>query len=104
MPRLGEITAHERRVFDGYAEAQTLDLVDVGHIFEERGHHQIGAAVGYRTAEGVEIGKLPLVIAAGAPFQGVQIHRVGDPEILEGTKQLAVNGFGQPDLRGNSVV
>ena len=99
-----EIAAHKFRMLDGHTEAQSLDLVDVGHILEKGGHHQIGAAVGHGSAEGVEVGKLPLVIAAGTPFQGVQIHCVGDSEILEGAQQLVVDGLRQPDFRGNPVV
>ena len=76
-----EIAAHKLRMLNRHAEAQALDLVDVGHILEKGGHHQIGAAVGHGAAEGVEIGKLIFVVAAGTPFQGVQIHRVGDAEI-----------------------
>ena len=99
-----EIAAHKLCMLDGHAEAQAFHLVDIGHILEKGGHHQIGAAVGHGAAEGVEIGKLIFVVAAGTPFQGVQIHRVGDAEILEGAQQLAVNGLRQTDFRGNPVV
>ena len=99
-----EIVTHELRMLNGHAEAQPLDLVDVGYIFEKGGHHQIGAAVGNGAAESVEIGQLIFIITAGAPFQDVQIHRVGDAEILEGTQQFAVDGLRQPDLRSNPVV
>ena len=78
-----EITAHKLRMFDGYAEAQALHLVDVDRVFQERGHHKSSAAVGHGAVEGVEVKKLFFVLAADAPFQGVQIHRVGDAKILE---------------------
>ena len=98
-----EIAAHKRRVLDGHTEAQALHLVDIGHILEERGHYQIGAAVGHGAAEAVKFGKLISVVAAGAPFQGVQIHCIGDAEILKGTQQLAVNGLRQADFRSDPV-
>ena len=80
-------------MLNGHAETKTLDLINVGHVPEKGGHHQIGAAVGHGAAEGVEIGKLIFVVATSAPSQGVQIHRVGNTEILEGTQQLAINGL-----------
>ena len=87
-----------------YAEAKALDLVDVGHILEKRRHHQISAAVGNGTAEGVEIGKLLFVVTTGVPFQGVQIHRIGDAKILKGAQQFAVDGLRQTDFCGNAIV
>lgn len=70
-------------MFAGYAEAQALHLVDVDHVFQEQGHNKSSAAVGHGAAEGVEVKKLFFVVVADAPFQGVQIHRVGDTKILE---------------------
>ena len=92
-PVVIEIAAHKLRMLDGHTEAQAFHLVDIGHILEKGGHHQIGAAVGHGAAEGVEIGKLIFVVAAGIPFQGVQIHCVGNAEILKGAQQLAVDGL-----------
>lgn len=37
----------------------------------------------HSSAEGIEIGKFIFAISSGVPFQGVQIHRVRDTEILE---------------------
>ena len=99
-----EIAAHKLRVLNGHAETQPLDLVDVGHILEKGGHHQVGAAVCHGAAEGIKIGELPLIVTTSGPFQGVQIHRIGDAEILEGTQQLAVDGLRQTDLGGDPVI
>ena len=103
-PVVVEITVHNLRMFDGYAGAQALHLVDVDHVFQERGHQQSSATVGHGAAEGVEVKKLIFVVAAGALFQGVQIHRVGDAKILEWKQQFVVNGLGQPDFHSNPVV
>ena len=99
-----EIPAHEFCVIYGNAEAEPLHVVNVRHIFQQRGHHEIGALLRRKTAHGVEIGKLGFIVAAGRPFQLVQIHRIGHAKILEGAEQLAVDGFRQTDLRRNAVV
>ena len=54
-------------------------------------------------ADGIDAGQLSPIIAAGAPFQCVQVHRIGDAEILKRAEQLAVNGLRQTDLRRNAV-
>ena len=48
-----EIVTHKLRMLDRNTEAQALYLIDVGHILQERGHHQIGAAIGHSSAESV---------------------------------------------------
>ena len=41
-----KVTAHELGVFNGYAESQSFHLIDVGHIFQNRGNHQVCPAIG----------------------------------------------------------
>ena len=71
---------------DGNTEAQTLHLVDIGDIFQDGVYHKVSAALRHHAAEGVQVGQLVFIVAAGTPFQAAQICGVGDAEILEGTK------------------
>ena len=87
---------------DGNAEAQTLYLVDIGDIFQDGVHHKVSAALRHHAAEGVQVGQLIFIVAAGTPFQTAQICDVGDAEILEGTEQFPVDGLRQTDLGGNA--
>lgn len=64
----------------------------------------VGASVCNGTAEGVDMFQLALLIAAGRPFQRIQINRIGDAKILERAQELSINGFRQTDLRRNAVV
>ena len=98
-----KVSVHEFRVLYRNAEAQPLHVINIGHIFQQRCHHMVGTAVGDGAADGIDTGQLPLVIAAGAPFQRVQVHRIGNAEILERAQELAVNGLRQTDLRRNAV-
>ena len=81
-----KVARHELGMSDGNAEAQTLYLVDIGDIFQDGVHHKVSAALRHHAAEGVQVGQLVFIVAAGAPFQAAQICGVGDAEILEGTK------------------
>ena len=98
-----EIAAHELGVLDGDTEAESLYIVNVGHIFQQRRDHMIGASVCNGSAESVDIFQLTLLVAAGRPLYRIQIHRIGDAEILERAQELAVDGFGQADLCRNSI-
>ena len=86
------------------AEAKTFYVVNIRHIFQQRGNDKISAALSDDAAHGIDVGKLGFIVAAGGPFQLIQVHRVGDAEILEGRKQLAVDGLRQADLRSDTVV
>ena len=99
-----KITAHKFRVIDRHAEAETLHLVNVRHIFQQCRHHMVGAAVGNRPAERVDVLQLALLVATSRPFERIQIHRIGNAKILEWAQELSVNGFRQTDLRRNAVV
>ena len=99
-----KITAHKFRVIYRYTEAETLHLVNVRHIFQQCRHHMVGAAVGNRPAERVDVLQLALLVATGRPFERIQIHRIGNAKILERAQELSVNGFRQTDLRCNAVM
>ena len=59
-----------------HAEAKALHIVNVRHIFEQRGNDLVGTAFCHRAADGIEIGKLRLVIATCRPFYDmVKINR-----------------------------
>ena len=81
-----KVARHELGMSDGNAEAQTLYLVDIGDIFQDGVYHKVSAALRHHAAEGVQVGQLVFIVAAGTPFQAAQICGVGDAEILEGTK------------------
>ena len=97
-----KVARHKLGMSDGNAEAQTLYLVDIGDIFQDGVHHKVSAALRHHAAEGVQVGQLVFIVAAGTPFQAAQICGVGDAEILEGTEQFPVNRFRQTDLGGNA--
>ena len=99
-----KIAAHKLRVIDRHAEAEALHLVNVRHIFQQCRYHMVGAAVGNRPAERVDVLQLALLVAAGRPFECIQIHRIGNAKILERAQELSVNGFRQTDLRCNAVM
>ena len=88
-----KITAHKFRVIYRYTEAETPHLVNVRHIFQQCRHHMVGAAVGNSPAERVDVLQLALLVATGRPFERIQIHRIGDSEILERAQELSINGF-----------
>ena len=88
-----EIAAHKFRVIDRHTEAEALHLVNVRHIFQQCRHHMVGAAVGNRPAERIDVLQLALLIATGRPFERIQIHRIGNAKILERAQELSVNGF-----------
>ena len=81
-----KVARHKLGMSDGNAEAQTLHLVDIGDIFQDGVYHKVSAALRHHAAEGVQVGQLVFIVAAGTPFQAAQICGVGDAEILEGTK------------------
>ena len=81
-----KVARHKLGMSNGNAEAQTLHLVDIGDIFQDGVHHKVSAALRHHAAEGVQVGQLVFIVAAGTPFQAAQICGVGDAEILEGTK------------------
>ena len=64
----------------------------------------VGALSGNGTTEGVDMLQLALLIATSRPFQRIQIHSIGDTEILERAEQLSVNGFRQTNFRRNTIV
>ena len=99
-----KIAAHKLRVIDRYTEAEALHLVNVRHIFQQCRHHMVSAAVGNRPAERVDVLQLALLVAAGRPFECIQIHRIGNAKILERAQELSVNGFRQTDLSGDTIV
>ena len=99
-----KIAAHKFRVIYCHTEAETLHLVNVRHIFQQRRHHMVGAAIGNRPAEGIDVLQLTLLVATGRPFERIQIHRIGDAKILEWAQELSVNGFRQADLRCDAVM
>ena len=88
-----KITAHKFRVIYRHTEAETLHLVNVRHIFQQCRHHMVGAAVGNRPAERVDVLQLALLVATGRPFERIQIHRIGNAKILERAQELSINGF-----------
>ena len=97
-----KVARHKLGMSNGNAEAQTLHIVDIGDIFQDGVHHKVSAALRHHAAEGVQVGQLVFIVAAGTPFQAAQICGVGDAEILEGTEQFPVNRFRQTDLGGNA--
>ena len=97
-----KVARHKLGMSDGNTEAQTLHLVDIGDIFQDGVYHKVSAALRHHAAEGVQVGQLVFIIAAGTPFQAAQICGVGDAEILEGTEQFPVDGLRQTDLGGNA--
>ena len=99
-----EITAHKFRVIYRHTEAEALHLVNVRHIFQQCRHHMVGAAVGNRPAERIDMLQLALLVATGRPFERIKIHRIGNAKILERAQKLSVNGFRQTNLSGNTIV
>ena len=99
-----KIAAHELGIFDGHTKTQALYVIHVRDILQKRCHHQICPAICRCAAEGVKLGQFTLVISASAPFQGVQVHIVRDPKVLEGAQQLSVDGFRQTDFCGNAIM
>ena len=99
-----EIPAHELRVIHRDTEAQALNIVNVCHIFQQRGHNQIRTPLSYHAAQRVDLGQLGFIITTSRPFQLVQIHGIGHTEILEGAQELAINGLWQANLCRNAVV
>ena len=98
-----EITAHKLRVFNGDTETKSLYVVNIGDIFQQRRDDQIGTPLRHRAAEGINLCQLALIIAAGTPFQSIQVHRICDTKILERTQEFTVNGFRQADFRCDTV-
>ena len=99
-----EITAHELRVLDRDTESKSLHVINVRHIFQQCRHNKISTTVSHRATEGINLGKLALIIATSTPFKRVQIHGIGDTEILERAQKFAFNSFWQADLRRNTIV
>ena len=98
-----KIAAHKLRVIDRHTEAEALHLVNVRHIFQQCRHHMVGAAVGNRPAERIDMLQLALLVATGRPFERIQIHRIGNAKILERAQELSINGFRQTDLSGDTI-
>ena len=80
------------------AETESLNLINVGYILQQRSNNMIRSALCYDAAHCIQIRKLTTIITAGSPFQLVKVNSIGNTEILEGTKQLSINRFGQPNL------
>ena len=99
-----EIVCHEMRVLDRDAESKGSDIIHIGSIADQAVSHMFRAPFRYSSGDGVDVAQGSAVIPAAAPFQAVQIHCVGDAEILERTEQLALNGFGKSDFRRDMVV
>ena len=99
-----KIAAHKFRVIYRHTEAEALHLVNVRHIFQQCRHHMVGAAVGNRPAERVDVLQLALLVATGRPFEFIQIHGIGNAKILKRAEQLSVNGFRQTNFRRNTIV
>ena len=78
-----EVVAHKLRVFYGDTETKSLYVINIGDIFQQRRDYQIGTPLRHRSAEGINLCQLALVIAAGTPFQSVQVHSIRDAKILE---------------------
>ena len=97
-----KVARHKLGMSNGNAEAQPLHLFNIGDIFQDGVHHKVSAALCHHAAEGVQVGQLVFVVAAGTPFQTAQICGVSDTKILEGTEQFPVNRFRQTDLGGNA--
>ena len=98
-----EITAHKLRMLNRDTETKSLYVINIGDIFQQRRDYQIGTSLRHRSAEGINLCQLALVIAAGAPFQSVQVHSIRNAKILEGAQQFPVNGFRQADFRCDTV-
>lgn len=88
-----KIAAHKFRVIYRHTEAEALHLVNVRHIFQQCRHNMVGAAVGNRPAERVDVLQLALLVATGRLFERIQIHRIGNAKILERAQELSINGF-----------
>ena len=99
-----KIAAHKFRVIYRHTEAEALHLVDVRHIFQQCRHNMVGAAVGNRPTERIDMLQLALLVATGRPFERIQIHRIGNAKILEWAQELSINGFRQTDLSGDTIV
>ena len=80
-------------MLNGHAEAQRLHIVHVGGIAVKAADDVGGALAGNAMAEYVQVAQLALIVAAAYPVQLVQIDGIGHTEVLEGTQELAVNGF-----------
>ena len=71
---------------------------------DKNGRLLVGAAVGNRPAERIDVLQLALLVATGRPFERIQIHCIGNAKILEWAQELSVNGFRQTDLSGDTIV
>ena len=67
----------------GAGESLSDIIINIGDIFQQRRDDQIGTPLRHRSAEGINLCQLTLVIAAGTPFQSVQVHSIRDAKILE---------------------
>ena len=89
-------------MLNGHAEAQSFYVIQIRGVTVEAVQNMIGALFGNSPVDGIYIAQFGFVITATDPMQFAQIHSIGYAEILEGTEQLAVNGFRQADIRRNA--
>ena len=98
-----EIIGHEVGVLDGDTEAKCPHITHVSDITIQTAENMIGAFLGNGMADNIQVAQFALVIAAPDPVQIVQIYHVGYAKVLEGAKQLPVNGFRQADFSSNAA-
>lgn len=87
-PRSREARRHVLGVLDADAEPEGADLAHVSHAAGELMADQIGASL----VAGVQLAQRASVVAGAAPPHALEVHVVGDAEVLERHQQLAVEG------------
>lgn len=80
-----EKVVHKLGMVLTYAEAKRPTLADIQQNFVHFLQYQIGADMIARK----DIIQLRFIITAVAPFQGAQVHRIGNSEILKRRQKFA---------------
>ena len=97
-----EIFRHELRMLDRNAEAQCLHFIQIGCVAVKTAQNVICALSAIARFNVYTLSQFSFIVPTARPMQFVQINCVRYTEILERTKQFAVNGFRQTDIRGNA--